>query len=118
MRVEIGGTFALVAALLIVGPVRADPECAGPDHWAANMTRAYLKNSRLLDNNQVISSQTKSDLIASQRIGGNLYKQVFKATFYLRNRKTMSAIAVSDSSSDECSMSDVTVYPVLAKDSR
>jgi len=102
----------LGAMLMGSGSAAADPNCAGPDHWPANMTFAQLKNAGLLTNDAVDFARTKSDQIASQKIGRDLYRQVFKVTFYLKDGREVRAIAVSDASSGECSMSDVTVYRI------
>jgi hypothetical protein len=102
----------LGAILIGSGSAIADPECAGPDHWAAIMTFAQLKNSGVLTNDSVDFTRTKSDQIASEKIARDLYRQVFKVTFYLKDGRTVRAIAVSDASSGGCSMSDVTVYRI------
>ena len=50
--------------------------------------------------------------IAGQRIGKDLYWQVFKIVHHLKNGKQVQAISVSDASKEECSMSAVTVYRI------
>jgi hypothetical protein len=57
-------------------------------------------------------SRTSVQQIASQRIGKDLYRQVFKIAFHLKNGRLVQAITVSDASKEECSMSDVTVYRI------
>lgn len=76
------------------------------------MTHVKLKNAGVLVNDEVDFSRTSVDQIASQKIGKNLYRQVFKVAFHLKNNKAIQAIAVSDASKEECSMSDVTVYRI------
>jgi hypothetical protein len=102
----------LCIALLSASPGLADPKCAGQESWPASMTFAQLKNAGVLANDVVDFSRTSVKQIASQRIGKDLYRQVFKIAFHLKNGRLAQAIAVSDASKEECSMSDVTVYRI------
>ena len=104
----------LCIALLSASPVLADPKCDGPESWPAGMTHAQLKNDGILVNDEVDFSRTAVQQIASQRIGKDLYRQVFKIVFHLRNGRLVQAIAVSDASREECSMSHVTVYRIAS----
>jgi hypothetical protein len=65
-----------------------------------------------LTNGSVDFARTTSVQIASQKIGPDLYRQVFKVTLFRKEGGVVQAIAVSDASSGECSMSDVTVYRI------
>ena len=76
------------------------------------MTHVQLKNAGVLVNEEVDFSRTAVQQIASQRIGNDLYRQVFRIVFHLKNGKLIQAIAVSDASNEECSMSKVTVYRI------
>ena len=80
------------------------------------MTHVKLKNSGVLVNDEVDFSRTSVEQIASERIKKNLYRQVFKVAFHLKNNKMVQAIAVSDASKEECSMSDVTVYRIFGSE--
>ena len=77
------------------------------------MTFVQLKNAGVLTNEQVDSSKTTSVQIASQKIGRDLYRQVFKVTYVRKDGTVVQSIAVSDASEEECSMSDVTVYRIV-----
>ena len=99
-------------AMLCASSARADPRCAGPDNWPASMTFAQLKNAGVLSNDKVDFSLTSVRQIASEKIGRDLYRQVFEVAFHLKDGKLVRAIAVSDASMDECSISDVTVYRI------
>ena len=103
-----GLSIALLSAL----PALADPKCAGPENWPAAMTHTKLKNDGVLVIDEVDFSRTSVQQIASQRIGKDLYRQVFKIDFHLKNGRLVQAITVSDASKEECSMSDVTVYRI------
>ena len=102
----------LCIALPSASPARADPKCDGPESWPAAMTHVQLKNASVLVNDEVDFSRTSVQQIASQRIGKDLYRQVFKIAFHLKNGRLVQAIAVSDASREECSMSAVTVYRI------
>jgi len=109
-------TFAtsLITAVagLTASSANADPQCAGPNHWPANMTLAQLKNAGRLRGPEIDFSRATSDQIASQQIGPDRWRQVFKVTFPRRDGGAVEAIAVSEASSGECSMGEVTVYPI------
>jgi hypothetical protein len=102
----------LCVALLSVSPVLADPRCDGPESWPAAMTHAQLKNEGIIANEEVDFSRTAVQQIASQRIKRNLYRQVFRIAFHLNNGRLVQAIAVSDASKEECSISGVTIYRI------
>jgi hypothetical protein len=102
----------LCIALFSTSPALADPKCDGPENWPAAMTHVQFKNAGVLVNDEVDFSRTSVQQIASQRIGRDLYRQVFKIAFQLKNGKLVQAIAVSDASKEECSMSAVTVYRI------
>jgi hypothetical protein len=102
----------LCIALFSASPVLADPNCDGPESWPAAMTHAQLKNDGVLVNDEMDFSRTAVQQIASQRMKKNLYRQVFKIVFHLKNGRLVQAIAVSDASKEECSMSHVTIYRI------
>ncbi|MGM4886407.1 hypothetical protein [Tardiphaga sp. 11_C7_N12_6] len=76
------------------------------------MTFVHLKNAGVLVNDEVDFGRTSVQQIASQRIGRDLYRQVFKIAFHLKDGRLVQAVAVSDASKEECSMSGVTVYRI------
>jgi hypothetical protein len=103
------------AAALAAGAApaaRADPDCSGPDHWPANMTLAQLKNAGVIRSPEIDFERTASREIASQKIAPDRWRQVFEVTFHRKDGGKIEAIAVSDASSGECSMGEVTVYRI------
>ncbi len=82
------------------------------------MTFAQLKNAGVLVNDGVDFKRTSVTQIASQKIGSDLYRQVFEIDFYLKDGRPVRSIAVSDASMEECSMSDVTVYRISDSSSK
>ena len=55
------------------------------------MTFAQLKNEGVLTNDGVDFTRTTSEQIASQKIGRDLYRQVFKVTFFRKDGRTVRA---------------------------
>lgn len=51
-------------------------------------------------------------MIVSQRIGRDLWRQVFRVTFPLKSGRKIEAIVVSDTSVEECSMGTVQIFLV------
>lgn len=111
-RNMMAGLAALVG-LNIATPAIADPDCSGPNRWPSNMAFAQLKNVGVLDPASIDPSRTTSVQIASEKIGNDLYRQVFRVKFFLKNGNIVQAIAISDSSKEECSISNVTIYRVV-----
>jgi hypothetical protein len=73
-----------------------------------------LKNAGVLRNDQIDFAHVSSVLLVSQKIGPDLYKQAFLVTFPLKSGGQERAIAISNASNEECSMSDVAVYRLAA----
>jgi hypothetical protein len=108
--IVLGLTAALAAGAMAA---RADPDCSGPGHWPANMTLGQLKNAGVIRLPEIDFERTTSTQIASQKIGPDRWRQVFEVTFHRKDGEKIQAIAVSDASSGECSMGDVTVYRIV-----
>jgi hypothetical protein len=104
----------VVLMLAVATPVfSADPQCDGPDDWAAMSTYGILKNAGLVDNYTTDFKKTKVTRIASQRIGKDLYRQVHDIVFVAKSGQTLvEVITVNDASHEECSMTGVEVYVV------
>ena len=105
----------LPLVLLICGaaaPAGQPPDCSGPEHYAASMAYGALKNAGKLTSDNVDFSHVKSIAIVSQRIGKDLWRQVFRVTYPLKTGHRVEAIVVSDASSEECSMSSPQIFIV------
>jgi hypothetical protein len=78
---------ALLIVLAVCVPVIAQSKAAkssGPDcsdGWPMKMTFVQLKNAGLVDNNSIDSSKTKTVRLASEKIGKDLWHQVYRVTF-------------------------------------
>ncbi len=79
------------------------------------MALVHLKNAAIVDPTQTDPSHTKAVLLASERKGKDLFRQVYDITFQTRSGKAVEVIARSDASREECSMSGVDVYIVSRK---
>ena len=86
------------------------PDCSGAERYPARVAFAAMKNEGLLNNDNVLWKQVRSRTIASQRIGKNLWRQVFRVTYPQKNGQNVEAIVVENVSTDECSMSEPQIY--------
>jgi hypothetical protein len=86
------------------------PDCSGG--WPTTMTLVHLKNAGMTDNEKVDSAKTKTTRMASEKIGKDLYHQVYDVQYTEKSGKLIEAIAVHNASSEECSMTGVEVFVV------
>lgn len=86
------------------------PDCSGG--WPTNMTFGYLKNAGLADNSNIDFSKTRTIRLASEKIGKNLWHQVYDVVFTKKSGEEVEAVAVHNASQEECSMSGVEVFVV------
>jgi hypothetical protein len=86
------------------------PDCSGG--WPTNMVFVYIKNAGLVDNSSIDFSKTKTVRLASQKIGKDLWHQVYDVTYTRKSGDTIEAIAIHDASTEECSMTGVDVYVI------
>lgn len=103
--VAVGTTVARPQAEKINGP-----DCSGS--WPTNMTFVHLKNAGLADNSSIDFSKTKTSRLASEKVGKDLWHQVYDVIFTKKSGETIEVIAVHDASLEECSMSGVEVFVV------
>ena len=104
----------LIAVLAgMAAPVSATtPDCSGPERYPASEAYVSLKNAGILTPEKVDFAHRQSRMIASQRIGKDLWRQVFRVTFPLKSGRMIEAIVVSDGSTEECSMSSPQIFLV------
>ncbi len=89
-----------------------DPDCSGVERWPTKMAFVTLKNDAITDNYKLDFTKTTTVLLASEKIGGDLYRQIHYITFTEKSGKTIEVITINDVSHEECSMSAVDVYVV------
>ena len=108
-------TLLMAIILLILSPLLAftkDPDCAGVDRWPTNMAFVHLKNAGLTDNNRLDFTKTKTIRLASEKIGKDLYRQIYYIIFTEKSGNTIAVITINEASNEECSMSGVDVFVV------
>jgi hypothetical protein len=111
-------SMLLVIALALCVPSNAQstaekangPDCSGG--WPTNMAFVHMKNAGLVDNSSVDFSKTKTVRLASQKVGKDLWRQVYHVTYTKKSGEAIEAIAVHDASMEECSMTGVDVYVI------
>jgi len=89
-----------------------DPDCGGKEAWPTSMAFVHLKNAGITDNDKLDFSKTKTVRLASEKVGKDLYRQVYLVKFAEKSGKTIEAITMNDASHVECSMSGVEVFVV------
>src|SRR5262245_52456963 len=104
-----------LCALLLVIPAfgQSNSRHHGPDwsgNWPTDMAFVQLKNAGLADNGSFDFRRTKTIRLASEKVGSNLWHQVYRITFVKKSGEMLDAIAISDASREECSMSGVEVF--------
>jgi hypothetical protein len=114
MRTKI---VSLLLALALCGACQAKeqhgPDCSGG--WPTSMAQGLLKNAGLLKNEEIDFARTKTVQLASEKIGSDLWHQVYLVTFFKKSGETIRAIAVHDASKEECSITGVTLYVISDK---
>lgn len=86
------------------------PDCSGG--WPTNMAQATLKNAGLLKNDEIDFAKSKTVRLASEKVGKDLWHQVYLVTFHKLAGGDMKAIVTHDASMEECSMTGVKVYVI------
>ena len=107
--------FGLISLFLASSSALAkEPDCYGPERWAASMAFVTLKNQGITDNDKVDFSKTQAVKLASEKIGKNkdLYRQVQTVKFTEKSGNVIEVITISDATQSECSMGSVEVYVV------
>ncbi|GLQ48624.1 hypothetical protein ACFFJT_16570 [Dyella flava] len=105
----------LLPALLLVTPLLCFARAPACSSWPTNMAIVSLKNAGITDPTELDESKTKAVPLASEKMGRDLYRQIYEITFYEKSGATVQVITNSEASSSECSMSGVDVYVVARK---
>ena len=105
-----------VASVVLVAPAlclaASPPQCVS---WPENMGQVHLKNAGIADLTQLDESKTHAVRLASEKVGKDLYRDVYDITFYEKSGRAIEVITSSEASSSECSMGGVDVYVVSKK---
>lgn len=111
VRIMAIGTATLLFAAVATSS-NLDLGCSGPDNWAAKSAYAQLKNAGLITPENVDFPKIHVALLAQQKIGKDLYRQIHEVTFPLKSGEFLRTVTTSNASSEECSMSGVKVRVV------
>ncbi|WP_322052258.1 hypothetical protein [Paraburkholderia bannensis] len=103
-------TLALTIPAL--GYAGSPPACKS---WPTNIAIVYLKNANITDPTKLDESKTHAVRIASEKIGKDLWRDVYDITFHEHSGRSFEVITSSEASSTECSMSDPIVWVVSQK---
>jgi len=76
------------------------------------MAFVYLKNAGITDNAKVDFSKTITVRLASEKIGKDLYHQVYDVKYTEKSGNVIEVIAIHDASFEECSMTGVEIYVI------
>jgi len=76
------------------------------------MAFVLLKNADITTTSKIDFSKTKTVRLASEKIGKDLYHQVYDVMFTEYSGRPIEAIAVHDASHEECSMTGVELFVV------
>ena len=76
------------------------------------MALVHLKNAGLADLTKIDESKTKAVRLASEKVGKDLYRQVYNITFYDKTGSQIEVVTSNEASNEECSMSGVDIFVV------
>jgi hypothetical protein len=102
--------LSITTSLAVVASDDPVAACTGPDRWATNIAHQVLQEQHIITK-QIPELDLSIERITSEKIDADLYRQVHFMTF-TEDGDSHSVITVNDVSSEECSMSGVTVYLV------
>lgn len=88
------------------------PDCSGG--WTTDVTLALLKGAGLVNVRELDFSKTRTVRLASERIGKDLWHQVYRVIYVRNSGESIEAIAIHDASQGECSMTAPELF-VIAK---
>lgn len=107
---------SLVTALLLAVPgLCTATSFNGCASWPTNMATGHLKDAGITDPGLLDHSKTKAVPLAVEKIGKDLWRQVYEITFHEASGRVITVITENESSSTECSISGVAVWVVSKK---
>jgi hypothetical protein len=104
-------SILLASSMVAATAAAADraPDCSS---WPTNVAFVHLKNAGLTDNTQTNPEKASAVRLASEPIGKDLYRQIYRITFRTISGQELVVITSSEASSQECSMGAVDVFVV------
>lgn len=88
------------------------PDCAGVERWATQMAFVHLKNAGIINNDTIDLAKTKTERLASEKRGKDLYRQIHHIIFTEKSGNVIEVLTRNDASNVECSMSGVDVFVI------
>ncbi len=110
MRIHVPILVCVAFAICTDAAQAKTPDCSGG--WPTNMAFVHMKNAGLTTNDEIDFNLTKTVRLTSERIGKDLFRQVYLVTFFRKEGPYLQALTISDASSEECSMGNVRVFVV------
>lgn len=110
--------FSICIFFLLSLPAYAfasDGDCAS---WPENMAETWLKNKHIVDISQLNPAQTKISLLASEKKANGVNTDIYHFVFFDRKGNKYEVITRSDSSQEECSMSEVDIFLISQTDQK
>ncbi|WP_198943936.1 hypothetical protein [Acetobacter sp. DsW_54] len=87
---------------------QSPPAC---EHWPKTMALMGMRNAGIVDLDKINEDKTKFVLLAYQALPNGLFKEIYDITYFSNEGKLVfEVITSSESSYEECSMSDVTTF--------
>lgn len=105
----------LLIGLVLAAPLVCFAKAPACANWPTKMAISSMKNAGITDPTKLDESKTKAVLLASEKTGKDLYRQVYDITFVETSGAKFQVITHSEASSSECLMSGVDVYVVSKK---
>jgi hypothetical protein len=115
MSKNVRNSLSVIFLVILGSPLPAlakSPDCAGVDRWATQMAFVHLKNSGITNNSALDLTKTKTERLASEKIGNDLYRQIHHISFTEKSGNVIEVITSNDASNAECSMSGVDVFVI------
>jgi len=110
MRIHVPILVCMAFGVCVDAAQAKTPDCSGG--WPTNMAFVHMKNAGLANNEQIDFKLSKTVRLTSERIGKDLFRQVYLITFIRKEGPPLQALTISDASSEECSMGNVRVFVV------
>jgi hypothetical protein len=115
MRANLNGSIFLLFLVMFGSPLQPlakTPDCAGVDSWATQMAFVHLKNAGITDNNAIDFTKTRTERLASEKTGKDVYRQIHHISFTEKSGNVIEVITSNNASNAECSMSGVDVFVI------
>ena len=108
-------TLLLPTLLVPVACYAGLPKGLPCSSWPINSGEVKLQNAGIVKMSELDHRKTKAVPVAIEKIGDDLYRQIYEITWYSKSGQQFRTITINDASSQECSITGVTMYMVSRK---